>query len=287
MNGREEMIKIGDNLELYSRIYESGKDHWLIVVHGLGEHCDRHLYAYDLFHDRYNICLFDLRGHGRSEGRRTYIDQFRYFYSDLYDVIGHLQRNYKMNDFSLFGHSMGALIVAGYTKFFATESCYPKRVLLNGPPVGVGGPAAPIVKKTSKSIVNFLADLPLTVRLAGMVDLEYLSHDPLIKKDYLEDELVHKKPHSKLLLELVKASKYVFNGPLDYKCPVACTCGTLDNVVDYDSVKRFFEVIEKNAKFHPIHGAFHEVHNEIEKYRKPYFEWIRDFLQIENNPASS
>jgi acylglycerol lipase len=281
MNGREEMIRVGDNLELYSHLYESGKDHWLICVHGIGEHCDRHQYIVDLFRDRYNICLFDLRGHGRSEGRRTYIKEFRYFYSDLYDVIQHLQKNYKMKKFSLFGHSMGALICSGFTKFYATDSCYPEKVALNAPPVSVGGPAAPIVKKTSKSVVNFLCDLPFTIRLGGLVDLDYLSHDPMIKRDYLTDELVHKKPHSHLLLELVKASKYVFNGPLNYNCPVGCCVGSEDAVVDFPAVKRFFDKVETEANFKIIQGAYHETHFEIEKYRKPYFDWLRDYLTID------
>lgn len=285
MNGREEMIRVGDNLELYSHLYESGKDHWLIVVHGVGEHCDRHKYIIDLFNDRYNICLFDLRGHGRSEGRRTYIEEFRYFYSDLYDVVNHLQTNYKMKKYSLFGHSMGALISAGFTKFYATPSCYPQKVALNAPPVSVGGPAAPIIKRTSKKVINFLCDLSFTIRLAGLVDLDYLSHDPMVKQNYLADELVHKKPHSHLLLELVKASKYVFNGPLNYNCPVGCNVGSKDMVIDFPAAKRYFEKIETDANFNIIQGAYHEVHFEIEKYRNPYFEWLRDFLQIENNPA--
>ena len=86
---------------------------------------------------------------------------------------------------------------------------------------------------------------PSTIRLGGMVDLNYLSHDPMVKRDYLSDELVHKKPHSHLLLELVKASKYVFNGPLNFKCSVGCSVGSEDTVVDFQAVKRFFEKLRQ------------------------------------------
>ncbi|MGB0454888.1 MAG: alpha/beta fold hydrolase [Bacteriovoracaceae bacterium] len=282
MNGREEMIKMADNLELYSRIYESGKNHWLVAVHGIGEHCDRHEYLVDLFRDRFNICLFDLRGHGRSEGRRTFISNFRDFYNDLYDVLKFLKTSYRMEKYDLFGHSMGGLISVGFCKFFASESVLPEKLLVNAPPVGVGGVTGKIVNQIPTRIINGLTDLPYTLRLSGLINLDYLSHDPAVKSDYLSDDLINKNPHSKLLLELIKASRYVFSGPLGVDLPILCTAGSEDEVIDFDLVKDFFEHEQRGSEFKAINGAYHEIHLEIEKYRKPYFQTLRDFLITEN-----
>ena len=45
-----------------------------------------------------------------------------------------------------------------------------------------------------------------------------------------------------------------------------------------DTLKSFFNNVEKQAKVYRIDGAYHEIHHEIERYRKPYFEILRECL---------
>jgi len=37
-------------------------------------------------------------------------------------------------------------------------------------------------------------------------------------------------------------------------------------------------VIDKSFKLTVFEGAYHEIHNEIEKYRRPYFDYLKSVM---------
>ena len=39
-----------------------------------------------------------------------------------------------------------------------------------------------------------------------------------------------------------------------------------------------FSFIEKNVRFKLIEGGYHEVHNEFDEYKKPYFDFLKSSL---------
>ncbi len=267
-------IKLADGTELHAEIREKSKPVWIIATHGIAEHLGRHSYLNDLFGHDFNICQYDLRGHGRSMGSKGHIGDFFQYMRDLHEIILFLKEKFRMERFALFGHSMGGLITCGYVQGFAKEDIYPEKVFVNAPPAGFPGMLGKVIKKTPPLPWQYLAKFPLTYPLGGLVDLSFLSHDPLIKDDYIRDELNCLRPHSKLLFELVRASKEVFARPLNVKCEMHVTVGSEDKIVDVDSVKNYFSDIEKSAHFKIFENAYHEIHNEIEKYRRPYFDHL-------------
>ncbi len=272
-------LKTIDGKELHLEISESGKKKWLIVTHGIGEHLNRHSYIDELFGSSFNILKYDIRGHGRSQGlKKGYVDNFSDFFSDLKEVILFLKKSYKMESFCLFGHSMGALITAGYMQNLADAENYPDAVFLNAPPAGFPGALGEIMNISPLGFVNKLTSLPFSLKLGGLVDLDYLSHDNRVKENYIEDEFNILKPHSKLLFEMVKASKEVFSRPLRITCPSFISYGTEDRVVSIPKLESYLELVDKSFKVEKIEGAYHETHNEIEKYRTPYFKFLKDSL---------
>ena len=103
-----------DETELFYQVWKpdgEGRGQ-IIITHGMGEHSDSyHQLATDLVQDQWTVYAWDLRGHGRSEGKRGYVNQF----TDLIKDFDAFLRNFKSqnqarkNNF-LFGHSMGGLI---------------------------------------------------------------------------------------------------------------------------------------------------------------------------------
>ena len=72
MNGEKKFLTINENLKLNLEIFESSKESWLIVTHGIGEHLGRHKeYILELFSSTHNIAFYDLRGHGNSQGKKA------------------------------------------------------------------------------------------------------------------------------------------------------------------------------------------------------------------------
>lgn len=278
MKGEQHFIKMRDEVELHSEIYEKGHQKWLIVTHGIGEHLERHKYIKELFGSQFNLFFYDLRGHGLSMGEDAYIHDFQDFILDLDQIIAYLRNRYRMEKFSLFGHSMGALITASFMQRQVKPDYYPTCIYLSSPPVGFGGPLGPVISWSPNSIFSALAKSPLSVRLSGLVDLNNLSHNPHIKENYINDSKNHMSLHTKLLLEMVKCSGETFSKPIKPACPAFVSVGSEDQIVNPKALEDYFSTIEKSFQFKVVDGAFHEVHNEIEKYRVPYFEFLKGSL---------
>lgn len=278
MNGEQHFIKMRDEVELHSEIYEKGHAKWLIITHGIGEHLGRHRYIKELLGSEFNLFFYDLRGHGLSMGEDAYVHDFQDFIQDLDQIVAYLKNRYRMEKYSLFGHSMGALITASFIQRQVKPDCYPQTIFLSSPPVGFGGPLGPVIEWSPRSIFSMLARNPISVRLSGLVDLGNLSHDPRIKENYINDSKNHLSLHTKLLLEMVKCSGETFCRPIKPACPAYVSVGSEDKIVSPSNLRDYFSTIEKAFQLKVIEGAFHEVHNEIEKYRLPYFEFLKNSL---------
>jgi alpha-beta hydrolase superfamily lysophospholipase len=271
-------LKMRDGIELSVQIKESGSPVWIICTHGIGEHLGRHKYLVDLFGHDFNIFQYDLRGHGRSTGRRAYVEDFSYYMEDLREIIRFLAQKYRMSRFVLFGHSMGALITSAFIQNFVEDEHYPERVVLSAPPCGMPGGIGSILKLLPGSVIPNACKLPFTMPVGGLVDMNYFSHDPRVKEDYIKDELNSIRLETKLLLELVKTSQDTFSRPLRSRAQNFVSIGECDKVVDFKDAVNYFTNVDKSFKLTIIDGAYHEVHNEIEKYRKPYFDYLKKVM---------
>jgi len=271
-------IKLRDGIELNGQIKESGSTTWLFVTHGVGEHLGRHNYMPDLFGQDFNVFQYDLRGHGESGGKRAYIDDFNTYLEDLQEIIQILKAEYRISKYIIFGHSLGALITAGYLQKYADKDFYPERIYLSSPPVGTGGVAGRVANLLPFAAAKSLAQIPFSVPIGGLVDLKSLSHDPRIAETYTRDSKNCIKLHSKLLLEIVKASKEIFSRPLRPLCPAFVSIGSEDQVVSPAHLIEYFSTVERGFCLKVFEGAYHEIHNEIDKYRIPYFEFIKHSL---------
>lgn len=279
MNGEKKFLVTRDNLKLNLEIFESSKDSWLIVTHGVGEHLGRHKdYVLELFSSDYNIAFYDLRGHGNSEGKKGWVAEFSHFYEDLSELIGFLKTDYKMENYSLFGHSMGALITAGFIQKNQMSSL-PERVFLNAPPASIPGFLGKVVDLVKSNWLEKLSEKGKGIYLKGLVDLNQLSHDKSIKDNYVNDELCLLSLNSALLFKMIREARNVFSKPLNVDYPVFCSVGSADKIVSAQALVEYFSFIEKNVRFKLIEGGYHEVHNEFDEYKKPYFDFLKSSLR--------
>jgi acylglycerol lipase len=271
----KKFLKMRDGAEIYVQVKESGSPVWIIATHGIAEHMDRHKYLPELFGHDFNILQYDLRGHGKSTGRRAWIGDFSLYMEDLKELIGYLKEKFRMDRYVLFGHSMGALITSAFIQRYVDENAYPERVILNAPPCGADGVLGTMVKVLPTGFFKTVSSLPVSMPIGGLVDFKYLSHDPRIKEDYIKDPLNSVKIESKLVFELMKEAKLTFSRPLRSKCPSFVTVGSADRIIGEKDLVDFFTNVDKSFMLKIFDGAYHEIHNEIEKYRKPYFDHLK------------
>lgn len=268
--------KKGVKLKLY--LSEKGLPHWLIVTHGVGEYALRHNYLRELFSESFNILFYDLRGHGESEGKRAYVDSFDDFCEDLKSVLNFLKEEYDCKSYALLGHSMGGLITSRYMQKYVDKNFYPKKVFLSSPAVSGSGILGSLFHYGPHFLINNLAALPKSFPLKGILDLKKISHDQRVYNNYISDPKNILALHSKLLFELVKASKDTFSKPLRVNCDLYVSIGTEDKFVNPNIVIKYFSEIEKNAVLNIVEGGYHELHNEVEKYKKIHLNFLKESL---------
>lgn len=277
MISESKFLKLRDKTELHIQIKEVDSPVWLICTHGIGEHLGRHEYISNIFGRDFNILHYDLRGHGKSSGRRAYVERFEEFYEDLSEILKMLRDEYKMQKYVLFGHSLGGLITSGFVQNIEEDDGYPEAVFLSAPAVSVTGLGGMLINYAPVSLFEFLGQMP-SMAIEGLVDLRKLSHNKNIYQDYIEDSYNNLKIHLKLVFEMSKAMRDVFGRPIRFRCPSTVVYGDEDIVVDPKSIENYFRNIERSTILKLYDGAYHEIHNESEKYRKDYFSFLRNTL---------
>ncbi len=277
MNNEYRDIISFDGTPLKCLIRETGSSKWLIVTHGLGEHLGRHEWILKLLSQNFNIAIYDLRGHGRSGGKKAWVSDFTDYLKDLQAVLDYLRKEFNLSKFSLYGHSMGGLITAAYVQNMARPEAYPEKVFLSSPAVAGPGVLGLVMKSLPGFFFDNMTKVP-SLPLGGVLNLRRLSHDSRVYEAYVKDEFVQLRIHTKLYVEILKAARDVFARPLRAECPIFCTIGTEDGLVSSKLLLAYFKKIEKNTQLKVFDGGYHELHNEVEKYRKPFLNFVRESL---------
>ena len=159
---------------------------------------------------------------------------------------------------------------------------YPEKVFLSAPASGGAGALGSVFSVTPMKIMSALSSLKASVKLKGMLDITKLSHDPRVSEAYIADELNILSIPTKTFFTILYEGRKVFSRPLRVSCELYCAVGTGDMIVDSKVTVNYFKTIEKNAQLKIIEGGYHELHNEIDKYQSPYFEFLKKSIHPKN-----
>ena len=85
----------------------------LVVTHGMAEHSESYArFAEGMNRRGWNVIAWDSRGHGKSDGKRGYVEDFAWFSEDLKLFVDHLKKNPSFKKpFFFVAHSMGGLVL--------------------------------------------------------------------------------------------------------------------------------------------------------------------------------
>ncbi len=275
MNAQEFYIKTRDGIDLRVRGFFLNKKVTVIALHGIAEHLGRHSYLEELFSESFNLVQFDLRGHGKSGGRKGYIKDFVQYLEDLEDLISYLEHEKQIKEYMLFAHSMGSLISWLFLRHTKIKNL-PLKVFLCAPPVMVPGRLGKLLPQT---FLKGVLKLPLKLWLPRPFSISTLSHDPQVKRSVEVDSLCLSVFSKQLVVGLAHASKEAFSSEFSPACPVAVAIGSEDKIVHSPRVLEYFSKCGEQITLKCFEGAYHELHNEIETYRRPYFEFVKNFFK--------
>ena len=222
-----------------------------VIVHGLCEHQGRYNYFADLFHQAgIGTYRFDHRGHGRSEGERTYFGDFNELLDDTNVIVDRaISENPDLPVF-LIGHSMGGFTVALYGAKYPDKKLrgiissgaltYDNGGLITGVPKGLD-PHTLLPNELGAGVCS----------VTEVVD--WYGKDPYNTKTFTTG----------LCYAICDGLNWFADAAKEFRYPILMLHGEKDGLVSVKDTYDFFAAAVSDDKQMKIYGGlFHEIFNE-------------------------
>ncbi|MCB0349224.1 MAG: lysophospholipase, partial [Bdellovibrionales bacterium] len=231
-----------DKKQLYYQTWSKGNAEAIVIVtHGLAEHSG----AYKLFSESLlsklplDIYSWDLRGHGRSEGKRGLVGSFQEYIKDYHAFYKLVKSgNDKQLPIILLGHSMGGLVTVKFLLDYEAN-IEVKGFVLSSPLLGISMKVSPVKDYAAKMLVNLLP----TITMNNEIDFRDLSHDLEVIKSYDSDPFRHNRISPKLYLDFLETFPKVFEAAHRIQLPALIQFAGDDRIVDKVSTLKFFNTL--------------------------------------------
>lgn len=261
-----------DGISLFERTWLLDEPKGIIVIcHGIAEHSGRYDHvARSLCIAGYGVVSFDLRGHGKSSGKRNYIDRFSDYLDDLGETLDRVNKTYPNTSIFLMGHSMGG----GIATLFAMERA-PKvsGLLLSAPSAKVSEDLSPFLQKISGVLSALVPGLP-----AIKLDNSFISKDPKVMEAYDNDPLNYRKGIlARTAAEVLESTKKISDGCGAIDLPILIMHGTEDKLADMSGSEMLYEKVSSEDKTLKLYeGLYHEILNEPEQdmVKADIIDWL-------------
>lgn len=251
----------------------------IIMIHGFSEHAGRYSAWAERFADQ-NISVLapDIRGHGKSYGIRGHTPSFKQLLRDI-DKIFEAHPNQKHLPTFLYGQSLGGGIVINYG---ITRSNGYQGIIATSPWLKLSTEPKAFTLLLSRAL-KIIA--PRTVRNSRL-DINYLSHNPEVIRQYEEDPLTHRQITPHLFFGARKAGNQAIRNAGKINQPILVMHGTGDKITSLRASKKFALNAQQagvDARFIPWEGLYHELHNELQNERifQAILSWLNQQLKIE------
>jgi acylglycerol lipase len=244
----------------------------VVISHGAGEHSGRYeRVAIHLAEVGYPVHALDHRGHGRSAGRRAFVDRIEHAAADLDVLIDLTRREQPQIPLFLLGHSLGGTIALRYALQHQDRL---DGLILSGP-VAWLDPQPAVVRVALKGLSATVPWIPVLG-----VDPATISRDSREVEAYRTDPLVH---HGKLPLrtvgEIAAATEAFPEQVPSLTLPLLLVHGSEDQLAPVQGSRMVHERASSEDNTLTVYdGLFHEVLNELPEDRERVLDDIVGWL---------
>ena len=234
----------------------------VVITHGRGEHSGRYVHvASALIAHGFAAVRFDLRGHGRSSGRRGDVPGYASLLDDLGCVLQRACAD-SAEPMFLFGHSLGGQVVLNYLIEKEEKNC--RGAVVASPYLRLAFQPerwrlalAAIFRKTLPAITlrTFLAPARLSRDEAHLLTLP-------------DRDLIHHRISSRMFDAVEHGAATALAGAPRMKVPLLLIHGASDSVTSVEATREFFAAAgaeDKTLEIFP--GMLHETHNDLGRER--------------------
>lgn len=241
------------------------------LVHGFGEHSGRYLHMMDALGEKgIAVAAIDLRGHGKSSGKRGVCHSYDLLRGDAESLLRHSAQQFPELPHFLYGHSMGGGLVLNH--------------VLNR---GVGGLSGVIVSapllttpeplpKPLIFIVRLLKKIAPNVTLGNPIGGDKISTISEEQTAYESDAVNHGRLGVGLADGMLRGGEWVLSQAENWNAPLLLMHAKGDQLTSYASSEAFASRAQ-NCTFRTYPDSQHEIHNDIS--RADVYKEITTFIQ--------
>ena len=229
----------------------------VVLVHGLIEHSGRHARtAVELVRQGFAVHAMDLRGHGRSEGRRGDVRSFDQYLLDLDVFFARVRAAEGDRPLYLMGNSMGGLIVSLWTVLRRPQIA---GLILTGPLLELADELYPQLRHLITA-ANLVAPWLRVPRFP----FDWLAHDPKVVADFRRDPLVCQNGFTvRVAAEVRRAMREMSARAASLQDPLLILHGGDDRICGPSGSRALYAKAGSADKtLHVYDGLYHEVLDE-------------------------
>jgi len=260
MKHTESTLSSADGTVLFCQSWKADQQKAVIaLVHGFGEHGARYNYLVDaLVPQGISIYAVDLRGHGRSPGKRGHVNQWSEFDQDVAGLLQWVKKSEPSAPIFLMGHSMGGLIALHYVE----QHPEGLKGIIASAPFLAAAKLSPLLSIASKVLLRIKPDMNISTGL----DVSTISRDMQEVARYATDKLVHGLATPKLDAESRAAIERTHANAGRIQLPILLYHGTGDRLVPIAGTRRLAGALTTADKtFIEYPEGAHESHNDLHR----------------------
>lgn len=264
-------IRLKNGMVLRGVIKSPGSDikALIIMVHGLGEHIRRYVLWAEWFSSKsIGFLGVDLPGHGKSDGKRGHIRSYNHVYEMIDILLAESKKTFPGVPVFLYGHSLGGGIVINFLIDKAPEI---RGAIVSSPWIRLAYEPDRIKIKLASIAKNFIPGLSQPNGL----NVDHISNDKEVVKEYINDPLVHDKISVSLVHEAFRAGARALEDAHELKTPMLLIHGSDDKICSPEGSREFASKT-KMAELKIWEGGYHELHNEI--FKRDVFNFVADWI---------
>jgi len=241
----------------------------VVLVHGFNSHSGYLAECAKLLAARgFGTCALDLRGRGKSEGPRLYVESFADYEADVHAAVGSVQARFPGAPLFLLGHSAGGVIACEYA--LAHQAALAGLICES---FAFQVPAPDIALALLKG-VGYVAPHAQVLRLKP----EDFSRDPAVVSAMHADRLIRNEAQpARTVAEMVRADARLKNAFPKLTLPLLILHGTDDRAAQPSGSQLFYDncgARDKTLKLYEGHA--HDLLNDVGKelVLQDIVEWL-------------
>jgi alpha-beta hydrolase superfamily lysophospholipase len=249
----------------------------IVIAHGFGEHGGTYCYVAESLGRMLDadIIAVDLRGHGRSPGRRGVVRRYEDLTDDLACVLDWAARTRPDVPRFLLGHSNGGQVAlrVALDRQGAFDS-----LIISNPALRIAVPIPPHKLKLGRFLLRYAP----WVTLRSELQVDRLTRDPEIQRAHLADRLRHSRMSAPLFFGMVEGGEMLMARAGEIHTPIVMLIGGQDPVVDPAAARELYDRLgseDKTLLLYP--KMLHEPLNELgrEQVLDDLGRWIEPRLR--------